>query len=187
MACLGGGAAESAACGSRVNGFFPQSAAAPLSTTETTAMEYLKSLTRHWLTWAFSAAVIWLVATFALPEADQTVLADAFAKITESVLVILVVLAPLVGRFVLTWISQAFRSGAGETENKTGSSGGNLPLWVCIGTLAGFMGLLPACSSAQWAAARAIPIRIGIQGPDAALNYSAKAGLELNAVIRAEK
>jgi hypothetical protein len=153
-------------------------------------MEYLKSLTRHWLTWAFSAAVIWLVATFQLSEADMNVLTAEFAKITNSVLVVLVLIAPLVGRFVLTWFSTFFRTGSGEPKDKTTGASGGASLWCVLGTAAALLMTtiaLPSCTSAQWAAARAIPIRIGIAGPDAAVGYSSKSGLQVDYVIRATK
>jgi hypothetical protein len=62
----------------------------------------------------------------------------------------------------------------------------NVPLWMlswlCVGTLVA--GGLPACSPAQMEAARAIPIRIGIQGPDGAATYSSKGGLQFHAIVR---
>ncbi|MDP3851979.1 MAG: hypothetical protein Q8Q59_15865 [Luteolibacter sp.] len=57
--------------------------------------------------------------------------------------------------------------------------------WFAAGTVA--VVTLPSCSSAQWEAARAIPIRIGIQGPDAEASYSSKGGLQINARIRGTK
>jgi hypothetical protein len=146
----------------------------------------LASQIRHFL--AFLAGLGTLFLSWHIIAPDQVEAVNkAGGELISPLVIILGAVGACVFRAALTWIYQLFRTGAGETETKTGGSGGSLPLWVLMGTLAGCMGFLPACSSAQWAAARAIPIRIGIQGPDAALNYSAKAGLELNAVIRAEK
>lgn len=87
-----------------------------------------------------------------------------------------VVAAAVVAR-LLIWIGGKF-AGGDVSLFTLGAS-------MCIGTLA--VGGLSACSADQLAAARAIPIRIGIQGPDASVSYSSKSGLAVEAVIRAEK
>lgn len=80
--------------------------------------------------------------------------------------------------------------GSGETESNTGNngaSGGNVPLWLVAGATAVLMGGLPSCSPEQLAAARAVPIRIGITTDHGTAAYSSKRGIEVDAVIRAEK
>lgn len=80
--------------------------------------------------------------------------------------------------------------GSGETESNTGNSGasgGNVPLWLVAGATAVLMGGLPSCSPALVAAARAVPIRIGVETDYGNAAYSSKRGIEVDAVIRAEK
>jgi hypothetical protein len=148
--------------------------------------DQLASLLRHAFTGWIAAIVILLTAKLSLGADDVKAVQDALNQIGAGVLMLVVTLAPILGRLVWAWGANAFRSGTGETENNGKSGGASL---LCVfGTAAALMTtVLPSCSASQWAAARAIPIRIGIAGPDAALNYSSKAGLELNAVIRAEK
>ncbi len=56
---------------------------------------------------------------------------------------------------------------------------GKVAAVVATTTLAGLVGLaLPACM------AGAMPVRIGIAGPDGEVSYSSKAGLEVRTVIR---
>jgi hypothetical protein len=85
-------------------------------------------------------------------------------------------------------MAKFFRTGAGEGGTSGTGSGGSLPAILLVCGMAGLMGFcLPSCTPAQLSAAREFPIRIGIQSDDAALSYSTKSGLQVNAVIRGEK
>ena len=62
-----------------------------------------------------------------------------------------------------------------------GSAGGRIPLWVIgAGMMAGGLGCLPSCSSAQMDAARAIPIRVTLITPGGGIGYSSKSGLSVD-------
>ena len=69
-----------------------------------------------------------------------------------------------------------------EVDEQTGgSAGGRIPLWVIgAGMMAGGLGCLPSCSSAQMDAARAIPIRVTLITPGGGIGYSSKSGLSVD-------
>ena len=148
----------------------------------------IPSILRHWLTLALTALTVFVGAHLLAPD-ETRAFDDAAKQLVAPLVIIGTLVATAIWRMALTWISNIFRTGSGETTDKTtrGSSGGGLPLWVCIGTLAGCMGFLPACSSAQWAAARAIPIRTCVITDQGTVCYSSKAGLSAEIDLQSAK
>jgi hypothetical protein len=146
----------------------------------------LASQIRHFL--AFLAGLGTLFLSWHIIAPDQVEAVNkAGGELISPLVIILGAVGACVFRAALTWIYQLFRTGAGETETKTGGSGGSLPLWVLMGTLAGCMGFLPACSSAQWAAARAIPIRTCVITDQGTVCYSSKSGLSAEIDLQSAK
>jgi len=74
-------------------------------------------------------------------------------------------------------------------EKPSGPAGGLNLLWIAaMGMTAAAMGMgLPSCSSAQLAAARAVPIRACVITPQGKVCYSSKTGIDLRARVQRDK
>jgi hypothetical protein len=143
----------------------------------------LASQIRHFLT--FLAGIGTILVGWHLIDPEQVAAVNAAgAALIDPLLIIAGAIAACVARLVLAWITNLFRNGSGELESKGGTPpGGAALLFAVLGTAA-VLGGLPSCSPGQLAN---VPIRIGIRGPDAAVSYSSKSGLAVDAVIRGEK
>lgn len=73
------------------------------------------------------------------------------------------------------------------SEEVDGGSSGGVMLLLGMGTAVGIMGALPSCTASQVEALRGVPVRIGIEGRDAAASYSSKGGLVISARVRGTK
>lgn len=139
----------------------------------------IPSILRHWFTLAATAITAWLVGILLLSTDDQAALAKAVSDLVGPLVIIGTLIVTALWRVALEWITQIFRRGAGEQEvEKSGGSGGTTPLILLACTAAALVGGLPSCS---------MPLRVGIAGPDISASYSSKGGLQVDAVIRAEK
>jgi hypothetical protein len=138
------------------------------------------SLLRHAFTGWIAAAVLLLTAKLSLGPDDAKAVEDALKQIGAGLLLLIVTLAPVIGRLVWAWGANLFRSGAGETKGETnnGRSGG-AALLILVSTTAALMGGLPSCTPAQLAAARAIPIKATILTDQGGVSYSSKGGLSV--------
>lgn len=148
------------------------------------------SAIRHAFTGWILAAVLFLTAKLSLTPEQSKTLSDALTQIGSELMLIIITLAPVVGRILWAWVGSAFRRGSGESVHGDGSSAGpsgGVGLWIALSTAALCMGALPSCSPAFLEAARAVPIRIGVETDYGRGSYSSKGGIELDAVIRAEK
>lgn len=138
----------------------------------------LDSYLRHIFTTLIAAAVVGLTAFFALDADEVRAVTEGLGKMGEGAVMVLLVVAPILGRVLWAWFSRIFRSGSGEDD-----SAGGLGLCIAIGCgVAGLFGGLPSC-----AALDGMPIRVGIETPDATVGYSSKGGLSVSARVRAEK
>lgn len=148
--------------------------------------DQLTSLIRHAFTGWILAAVAFLTAKLALtPDAVQAV-ESALNQIGAGLLLLIVTLAPIVGRLFWSWAANGFRTGSGETTTDSQSSGRGLGLWVLLGTTV-VLGGLPSCSPEQLAAARAIPIKGKILTQQGAVTYDSKSGLGFEVDARSAK
>jgi len=134
------------------------------------------SYLRHILT--FLAGLGGLLVSWNLIAPEEVAAVNAAgAELIAPLAVILGAVAACVARLVIALAGKFFRNGFGENS---GGPGG-LPLWV-VGCMAAALMGMPSCTSLSQ-----VPIRIGIQSPDAAFSFSSKSGLTMDAVIHAEK
>lgn len=133
----------------------------------------ITSQVRHFLTFLAGIGTILLGWGLVDPEAVERVNA-AGAALIDPLLIIAGAVAACVARLVLGWISNVFRRGAGELNNK-GGSGGSLPTLLLLCGMAGLMGFsLPSC-----AAVDGLPIKAKVLLEEGTLSYSSKGGLEM--------
>lgn len=142
--------------------------------------DQLASLLRHTFTGWILAAVVFLTAKLSLSAEDVKAVETALNQIGAGLLLLIVTLAPVIGRLVWSWGAQIFQRGAGETkamtDDKTGLSGGVGLILTMTGAAAVLMGGLPSCSPGQLGS---MPIRAKILTPQGNLVYSSKGGLEV--------
>lgn len=135
------------------------------------------SYLRHVFTTGISALVIYLTASLALGPEQVGEVTAGLKQMGEGLVVVLLVIAPILGRLVWAWFSQVFQRGSGE-----GDSAGGLGLLMLGCMAAGLLGGLPSCSHLE-----GVPIRIGIETPEAVIGYSSKGGLSVSGRVRGEK
>jgi hypothetical protein len=138
--------------------------------------DQLASLLRHAFTGWIAALVIFLTAKLSLTAEDVQAVQNALDQIGAGLLLLVITLAPIVGRLAWTWAANSLRTGSGESKNGQGSGGG-LGLWVVMICTGAVMGGLPSCTPQQLAAARAVPIKGCITTDLGKICYSAKDGL----------
>ena len=95
------------------------------------------------------------------------------------------ILTALVARLVLAFTGKLLTGGVpGESS---GTPGGALPLLVLVGTLAVVMGCLPACSTAQLAAAQSVPVSTTVHTKYGTASYTTAGGLVLDVDAKSGK
>lgn len=142
--------------------------------------DQLASLLRHAFTGWIAAAVLFLTAKLSLGPDDGKAVEDALKQIGAGLLLLIVTLAPVIGRLVWAWGANLFRSGAGESKGSdAGGRSGGAALLLGLSTTVGIMGSLPSCTAEQLAAARAIPIKATIHTDQGGVSYSSKGGLSV--------
>lgn len=145
----------------------------------------MKTVTRHITTFlgGFGSQLLalgWINAD-AVPGINESATA-----LTNPLIVVIGLIGALLTRVLIAVVSNLFRTGTGES--KSDSAGGLSPCVLGLCMAAGLMGLAtPSCTPAQIETARAIPIRIGIESPNASLGYSSKSGLDLRARVQGDK
>ena len=133
----------------------------------------LASLIRHATTALL--ALGGLLASHDLIAPSDVASVDAAGVSLQGALVVIVV--AIAGRLAITLTGKIFPAAAAKLTGP--AAGGPLAVmgWIVVGTLAGGLGCLPACSQAQLAAARAIPIRACVITPHGKVCYSDVEGL----------
>ena len=94
------------------------------------------------------------------------------------------ILTALFARLLLTLTGKMFSASAGDSS---GTSGGALLMLFVLGTLAGIMGCLPACSTAQLAAAKSIPVHTTLYTDYGTASYDSRIGLAFEVDAKSEK
>jgi hypothetical protein len=137
-------------------------------------MNTLATLTRHGLTYLAGLVAAWFA--IYLTGDDLKTATDALHALIEPLAVSVGFAAVVVTRLALPWLQKIFRLGAGDND---GSAGGPalFLLWLTCMTAALGWGL-SSCSHGQF------PVRVGLEGPGYAADYSAKSGLTIRAVVR---
>lgn len=131
----------------------------------------LASLIRHATTALL--ALGGLLASRGFIDPSDVAAVDAAGVSLQGALVVIVV--AIVGRLCITLTGKIFPAVAAKL---TGTEAGGLPSLAWIGTLAGLLCTgLPACSPAQIAAARAIPVKACVITPQGKICYSDVEGL----------
>lgn len=148
--------------------------------------EKLNSYLRHAFTAWIATAVLFLTAKLTLDAEAVDAVRKALNQIGDGLLLLIITLAPVIGRMAWSWISNIFRKGSGEND-AAGKSGGALPLLVLVCAAAALMGGLPSCSPAQLAAASRFPIRACVVTDQGTVCYSAKGGLSAEIDARSGK
>lgn len=138
----------------------------------------LVSYLRHAFTGWIAAAVVYLTAKLMLDATAVQAVEQALKQIGDGLLLLIITLAPVIGRLVWSWIANALRLGSGETKGVTGNGVSGGTALLLLGTMAA-LGSLPSCNPEQLAAARTFPIKATVHTPQGDLSYSAKGGLEI--------
>lgn len=144
----------------------------------------LDSYLRHIFTTLVTALVVMITGYFVLDAEQAKAVTEGLAKMGDGAVMVLLVIAPVMGRLLWAWGSKIFQRGSGETGN---SSAGGLGLWMVGCGMAGLLGGLPSCTPTQMDALRAVPIRVGVETPDSRVSYSSKGGLVVEARVIREK
>ena len=133
----------------------------------------LASLIRHATTALL--ALGGLLASRDFIDPSDVAAVDAAGVSLQAALVVIVV--AIAGRLAITLTGKIFPAAAAKLTGPV--AGGPLAVmgWIVVGTLAGGLGCLPACSPAQLAAARAIPVRACVITPQGKVCYSDVEGL----------
>lgn len=133
----------------------------------------LASLIRHATTALL--ALGGLLASHGLIGTEDAAEVDAAGGSLQAALVVIVV--AIAGRLAIKLTGKIFPAAAAKLTRP--EAGGPLAVmgWIVVGTLAGGLGCLPACSPAQLAAARAIPVRACVITPQGKVCYSDVEGL----------
>ena len=129
----------------------------------------LASLIRHATTALL--ALGGLLASRDFIDPSDVAAVDAAGVSLQSALVVIVV--AIAGRLAIFLAGKIFPAAAAKLTRP--EAGGPLAVmgWIVVGTLAGGLGCLPACSNG-------VPLRIGIVGPDGTVSYSSKGGLAVD-------
>ena len=141
-------------------------------------MKTLATLSRHLITYVTGLLVAW-VAIYLTGE-DLKTATDAANSLVEPLVILAGFVAVVLSRLAMPIFDKLFRQGAGEdamTKTPRGGSMGGLPLWVLIGTLAGLVGCLPACSTSQLAVLKQMPLRACVVTDQGTVCYSTKDGI----------
>jgi len=148
-------------------------------------MNPLSTLIRHAVTYLAGIGT-YLYQVGAIDASGVDAANAAGASMQDGTAILLSLVAVVATRWAINLLGKIFPATAAKL---TGGAGSGLPLPVILcGAAAGLLGLsLPSCSADQLSAARAIPVRIGIAGPQGTLSYSSKSGLELSARVHADK
>lgn len=145
-------------------------------------MKTIQTLIRHAVT-SLAGIGTYLAALGAIEPGSAEAANALGAELAEPLAGLLSLVAVVAVRLAMAWLSK-FIPNLAEKANG-GMSGG---AWLLVmGVTAGLVGALPSCSPAQVTAFRGVPIRIGIEGRDAAASYSSKGGLVISARVRGDK
>jgi hypothetical protein len=147
-------------------------------------MKTIATLTRHVVTYLIGLLTAWLA--LHLAGDDLKAATDAAKALIDPLVILGGALSVIVARLAMPFLNKLFRRDTGNAMDDSSGSG-MVSLLGLLCMAAGLLGALPSCSPAQIAAVREMPIRIGIQGPDAAVSYSSKGGLQVDAVVRGNK
>jgi hypothetical protein len=140
-----------------------------------TAMN-IASHVRHFLT-GLAALGTWFLSWHLIAPDQAAAVNQAGADLITPLTVILSAIGACVARLAMAWAANLFRQGTGEGGGSNPSGGTALLILTCT---AAALGGLPSCSPAQLAAARAMPIRIGITTDHGTAAYSSKRGVEVD-------
>ena len=141
---------------------------------------YIASLLRHSFT-SLAGLGGFLVSYNLLDQGDVAGVDAAGVSLGTAVATILTAVA---GRLLLTLTGKMFSASAGDSS---GTSGGALLMLFVLGTLAGIMGCLPACSTAQLAAAKSIPVHTTLYTDYGTASYDSRIGLAFEVDAKSEK
>jgi hypothetical protein len=143
-------------------------------------MKTLATLSRHGVTYLVGLLTAWLAVHLAAD--DLKVATDAANALVEPLVILVGFVGVILARLAMPFFNKIFRRDTGNAMD-AGSGSGMVPMLGLLCMAAGLLGALPSCSGLD----PAFPIRIGIQGPDAAVSYSSEGGLQVDAVIRGTK
>lgn len=147
-------------------------------------MNALASLARHAVTYLVGVFVAWITVYLTLPGEAQAA-ADAAGALIEPLVVLVGLAAAVLSRLAMPALNKIFRLSAGEGSG--GASGGTLLLAVGLGLGTAAVGMLPSCSPAQLAAARAVPVRSCVETDYGTVCYSSKSGIALTVDAHSQK
>ena len=141
---------------------------------KTLIVSYLSAMLRK-CALGIAGAGAYIASKGLIDSADSATVDGATTSIATGLAVIATaIISHLLGK----WLADPKSSGqvAGNSATAPGWA-----LWLSVGASAGFVVLsLPACSTAQMAAAGAIPIRTTIRTDYGVIGYSSKRGIEMD-------